>query len=216
MSDTAVKQAYDHIRTAIFNREFPPGFHLKEEEFADSLKMSRTPVRQAIRQLAAEGLVDIKENRRSYVTDVADEDIDLIFDLVALLESYSVRRAAERLTQDQISELKDIEARLESADEGDDYTFLEANARFHGLLHDASGSRLLRKIINLVSRYPLMFYLKAGVHTEHQTAAREHREVIDAIVNGSPEYAGLKMRMHMETVRHQYKAIQKRLNADEN
>jgi DNA-binding GntR family transcriptional regulator len=212
MSDTAVKQAYDHIRTAIFNREFLPGFHLKEEEFSESLNMSRTPVRQAIRQLAAEGLVDIKENRRSYVTDVSDEDIDLIFDLVTLLESYCVRRAAQRITPEQVVELQRIEDRLETADEGDDSTFLEANARFHGLLHEASNSRLLRKLTNLVCSYPLMFYLKAGVHTEHDTAAKEHREIIDAIVNGTPDYAALKMRVHMETVRHQYKKIHKSLD----
>ena len=208
MSDTAVKQAYDHIRSAIFNREFPPGFHLREEEFAETLNMSRTPVRQAIRQLATEGLVDIKENRRSYVTDVADEDIDLIFDLVALLESYSVKRAAERLTPEQIDELKSIEDELEAAGPDDDSSFLEANARFHNLLHDASGSRLLRKMVDLVISYPMLFYLKAGVHTENETAAKEHREIIDAIVNGTPEYAALKMRVHTETVRHQYKAIQ--------
>lgn len=208
MSDTAVKQAYEHIRNAIFKREFPPGFHLREEEFAETLSMSRTPVRQAIRQLATEGLVDIKENRRSYVTDVADEDFDLIFDLVALLESYSVKRAAGRLTADQIAELQSIEDELEAADPDDDSSFLEANARFHNLLHDASGSRLLRKMIDLVISYPMLFYLKAGVHTENTTAAKEHREIIDAILNGSPDYAALKMRVHTETVRQQYKSIQ--------
>jgi DNA-binding GntR family transcriptional regulator len=210
MSETAVRQAYDHIRSAIFNGEFPPGFHLREEEFADTLNMSRTPVRQAIRQLATEGLVDIKENRRSYVTDVADEDIDLIFDLVAFLESYSVRRAAERLTPEQIEELRRIEDKLEAAGPDDDAGFLEANAAFHNLLHDASGSRLLRKMVDMVISYPMLFYLKAGVHTENETAAKEHREIIDAIVSGSPDYAALKMRIHTETVRQQYKSIQAR------
>ncbi len=215
MSDTAVKQAYDYIRSAIFNRTYPPGFHLREEVFAETLNMSRTPVRQAIRQLASEGLVDIKENRRSYVTDVADEDIDLIFDLVALLESYSVRRAAERLTSEQIDELRAIEDELEAADEDDDSSFLEANARFHNLLHDASGSRLLRKMVDLVISYPMLFYLKAGVHTENKTAAKEHREIIEAIVEGTPDYAALKMRVHTETVRHQYKMIQQSMSEED-
>lgn len=214
MTDTAVKQAYDYIRRAIFNREFPPGFHLREEEFADTLNMSRTPVRQAIRQLATEGLVDIKENRRSYVTDVADEDIDLIFDLVGMLESYSVRRAAERLTPDQLEELQRIEDRLEAAAPDDDSSFLEANARFHNLLHDASDSRLLRRMLDIVISYPLLFYLKAGVHTENETAAKEHREIIDALIHGSPDYAALKMRIHTETIRHQYKSVQEKLYDD--
>ncbi|MEO1081727.1 MAG: GntR family transcriptional regulator [Pseudomonadota bacterium] len=215
MSETAVKQAYEHIRNAIFSREFPPGFHLREEEFSETLNMSRTPVRQAIRQLATEGLVDIKENRRSYVTDVADEDIDLIFDLVAILESYSVRRAAERITSEQLEELKQIEDDLEAADPEDDSSFLNANARFHNLLHDASGSRLLRKLVDLVISYPMLFYLKAGVHTENETAAKEHREIIDALINGTPDYAALKMRIHTETVRNQYKNVQQISQSDD-
>jgi len=206
MNETAVKQAYEYIRSAIFDRTFAPGFHIREEEIADRLAVSRTPVRQAIRQLVSEGLVDIKENRRSYVTDVADEDFDLIFDLVALLESYSVRRAAERLTPEQIQQLQEIEDELEAAEE-DDAGFLDANARFHNLLHDASGSRLLQKIVKQVVSYPMLFYLKAGKHTPNETAAREHREIIAAILSGSPDYAEIKMRVHTETVRQQYKRV---------
>ena len=205
MSSTAVKQAYEHLRNGIFSRQYPPGYHLREEVFSESLNMRRTPVRQAIRQLVAEGLVDIKENRRSYVTDVGDEDINLIFDLLAFLESYSVHLAAKKISREQLKELKAIEAELEAGDALDDTLFLDTNARFHALLHDIAGSRLLRRLIDQVISFPMLFYLKAGVHTEHQTAAREHRDIIAALESGSPTYSALKMRVHTETVREQYK-----------
>ena len=209
MSETAISQAYRHIRSAIFNGEFPPGYHLREEVFAETLAMSRTPVRQAIRRLVDEGLVDIKENRRSYVTDVEDEDIDLIFDLVAFLESYSVRRVAERITPEQLEELESIEEELEAADI-DDTKFLEANARFHNFIHDVSDSRLLRKLVELVISYPVLFYLKGGEHTDNNVAAREHRDIIDALRLRDPDYAALRMKVHSESVRQQYKQLIKR------
>ena len=89
-NSTAIKTAYNAIFEGIIQRTYLPGYHLREEVFSEILNISRTPVRQAIRQLAAEGLVDIKENRRSYVKDVSEENIEIIYDILANLESYSV------------------------------------------------------------------------------------------------------------------------------
>ena len=207
MSETAIEHAYTHIRDGIFSGKYPPGFHLREEELADVLEVSRTPVRQAIRLLNSEGFVDIKDNRRSYVTDVGDEELDVIFDLVAMLETYSARRAARRLTPGQLDELIEIENKLEALDVHDDRGFLDANASFHDLIHEAAGSRLLKGLIDQIIRYPVLFYLKAGMHTENETASREHRDIIEALQTGSPDFVGVRMQAHIETVRQQYKSI---------
>ena len=94
---TAKQRAYEKIRKSIFSGTFPPGSHLREEELARVCKASRTPVRQAIRMLASEGLVTIGANKRCYVSNVDETHAEEIFDLLAFLEGYSAGLAAERI-----------------------------------------------------------------------------------------------------------------------
>jgi DNA-binding GntR family transcriptional regulator len=207
MSKTAIDKTYHRIRDGIFNRIYPPGFHLKEEEISAALEISRTPVRQAIRLLVDEGLVVIADNGRSYVADITNEDIEVIYDLVSMLESYSAGLAAKNISKAKISELREIQDKLEHIDPNDDRAFLEANYRFHKTIHDAGGSRLLKRIIQNVLLLSTICYLKKGVHTEHETAIRQHQDIIDALEKGDAEYAKLKMKVHIETVRQQYREI---------
>ena len=77
---TAKDKAYKKIRNAILHGTFPPGFQIKEEEMCDLCDVSRTPARQAIRMLADEGLVTIRENRRSYVTDLTGDEFEQAYE----------------------------------------------------------------------------------------------------------------------------------------
>jgi DNA-binding GntR family transcriptional regulator len=202
---TAVDRAYRTIRDGIFEGLYKPGFHLKEEQFSSSLGISRTPVRQAMRMLVSEGLVEIRDNRRSYVGDVNEAEVEAVFDILAALESQSAALAALEIDRDGIAELVRIQDAMEDAGLEDDRSFLQLNLRFHSALHSHSGSRVLQNLIGQVSNYPILCYLKVGKHTENETAAREHREIINALNRRDPQYAALKMRMHVETVRRQYR-----------
>ena len=207
MADTAIEKTYKLIRDSIYSRKYEPGFHLKEEELSESLNISRTPVRQAIRMLADEGLVCIRENRRSHVADIKDEDMEIIFDLIAMVESYSAGIAATKITEEQLSKLKEIQDTLERGDHENDVEFLEANYEFHNTIHQAAGSRTIRKLVKQVINLSAICYLKVGVHTENETAINQHREIIDALEMGDSDFAALKMRVHIETVRQQYREI---------
>ena len=101
------------IRNAIFTGKFPPGYQLKEEELAQQLDVSRTPVRQAIRSLADQGLVEIRANRRSYVTDINEVQFEELFDLLSFLESYSAGLAAAKISDEAIARLKELNAGME-------------------------------------------------------------------------------------------------------
>ena len=206
-NSTAIKTAYNAIFEGIIQRTYLPGYHLREEVFSEILNISRTPVRQAIRQLAAEGLVDIKENRRSYVKDVSEENIEIIYDILANLESYSVGLVASRITPSQLDNIKRIQDQLEGVPAGDEQNFLALNARFHDGIHSLSGSRALQSWLKPILNYPLLCYLKAGQHTENETAARDHREIIKALETGDPTYAALRMRVHIESLRIEYRGL---------
>ena len=207
---TAKQRAYDKIRKSIFNGTFPPGFHLREEELAVVCKASRTPVRQAIRMLAAEGLVTIGSNKRCYVSDVDETHAEEIFDLLAFLEGYSAGLGAERASDEQVAELREIidtQRRLVDARPDDDRAFLELNSRFHRALHDCSGNRTLNDLIARIVDFTQSLYLKLGRSTESKPQVRQHEAIVDAISKRDRRYAELMMRVHVESVRREFREL---------
>lgn len=212
---TAKKRAYDKIRKSIFNGSFPPGFHLREEELASVCKASRTPVRQAIRMLAAEGLVTIGSNKRCHVSDVDEAHAEEIFDLLVFLESYSAGLAAERVSDEQLLELREIiRAQRSLVDErpDDDRAFLELNSRFHRTLHECSGNRTLNDLIARIVDFTQSLYLKLGRSTESTPQVLQHEAIVDAIAKRDRSYAELMMRLHLESVRREFRELW--LNSD--
>ena len=166
--------------------------------------MSRTPVRQAIQRLAAEGLVTIRENRRSYVTDLTEDEFEQAFDVASMLESYSAGLAAERLTEDDLQKLRELEDRMEKLVEGDvrDYRrFLELNMEFHNLIHEASGNRNLFEMIQRVPDIANTILLKTGDMKSMKEAQSDHRNIIAALELRDSKLAELQMKVHVESIR---------------
>ena len=207
---TAKQRTYDRTRKSIFTGKFPPGFHLKEEELAEFCKSSRTPVRQAIRMLASEGLVTIRDNKRCYVSDVDETHAEEIFDLLAFLEGYSAGLVAERITPEKVAELRAIVAaqnELVQSRPADDRAFLELNSQFHRALHSGSGNRTLYNMVASVVDFTQSLYLKLGHSTESGPQVRQHEAIIDAVAAGDRRYAELMMRVHTESVRREFREL---------
>ncbi len=205
----AQDHAYDYIHQRIMDGRFPPGHHLKEEEIATACGISRTPVRLAIRDLVEIGLVTVRENRRSYVVDSDVALLEEMFDVLVFLEGYSAELAAQRITPAQIRELRALAEEMNqfAGDPADSVDFLEINARFHRTIHQANGNPTLLAMMGRVLDYPTTLYLKFGQHTESETAQRQHLEIIDALEANDPELSGMLMRLHLETVRRQYREM---------
>jgi DNA-binding GntR family transcriptional regulator len=102
----AVDRAYEAVRSGIIAGRYLAGARLTEQEIATTVGVSRTPVREALRRLDAEGLVEFTPNLGAVVTTWTEEDSDEIFDLRGMLESYGARRATIRATDEQIAELR--------------------------------------------------------------------------------------------------------------
>ncbi len=201
---TAKERAYTRIRNTILSGAFAPGFQLKEEELSEFCGVSRTPVRQAIQRLASEGLVTIRENRRSYVTDLTQQEFEQAFDVASMLESYSAGLAAERLTDDDLLTLRELEQQMEKLAEGSvgEYRkFLELNMEFHNLIHQASGNRSLFDMIQRVPDIANTILLKSGDMKSMKEAQAGHRNIIAALELRDSKLAELQMKVHIESTR---------------
>jgi DNA-binding GntR family transcriptional regulator len=208
---TARTQAYEMLKTSIMDGRVKPGAHLREEHLAEEYGVSRTPIRQAIRQLADEGLVEIGENKRSHVMDVSPAQLEQMFDVQALLESYSAGLAAARMTDEMLDRIRaaqdQLEANYRAQKSEDDRMYLEDNSRFHRAIHACNGNPKLFHIVDKVVDTSYAVFIKIGRVTESETAIDYHHRIISALETRDSEMAQLYMRTHVETVRRLYRAL---------
>jgi len=212
----AVEHAYDSIKAAILSREFQPGSHLGEAALAQRLGISRTPIREAFRRLGAEGWLEILPDLGVRVTEWSARDVDEVFEARMLLESHIARRAAERVTPEQIATLRRHAEHMESLlDEPVDAIVEErsaANNAFHDLLVQAAGSSRLQRILRLMVEIPVVKWTFKGYSAdETRRSVAHHFEIIAALEARDGEWAASTMRSHILSARN---AVLRRLAAD--
>jgi DNA-binding GntR family transcriptional regulator len=190
------QEVAEQLRQRIFRRELEPGSWIDELKIADEFGISRTPLREALKVLAAEGLVTMKVRRGAYVTEVSDKDLADVYHLLALLESDAAAVVAERATPAQLRELEAIHKDLEGAVKNRD-RFFAINERFHMRLLEFAGNRWrdqmvadLRKVMKLNRHNSL---LKAG---RIQESLGEHRAVLEALLARDAALAMQRMQLH--------------------
>ncbi|MCX7671861.1 MAG: GntR family transcriptional regulator [Anaerolineae bacterium] len=184
------------LRQRIFRRELEPGAWIDELRIAEEFGISRTPLREALKVLAAEGLVTMKVRRGAYVTEVNEKDLRDVYHLLALLESDAAADVASRATPAQRDELRALHAELEAAT-GDRERFFAINERFHMRLLELADNRWriqmvadLRKVMKLNRHQSL---LKTGRIEE---SLAEHRRLMDALDAADASAAAARMREH--------------------
>ena len=190
------------LRQRIFNRELTPGSWIDELKIAEEYGISRTPLREALKVLAAEGLVTMKVRRGAYVTEVSDKDLSDVYHLLSLLESDAVAVVAERATPAQLAELEQLHQELETAGrdpEGQRERFFQINERFHMKVLEIADNRWrdqmvsdLRKVMKL-NRHNSLF--KTG---RVQESLLEHRAVMAALKARDVPLAAQRMREHFQ------------------
>ena len=111
----ASDRAYSHIRSMILSGELQPGLQIREEALAELCGVSRTPVRDALRRLEAELFIRRNESQRSFVADWSLDDLEEAFQLRAMLEAYAARRAATRISWDQLARLRSHNEAIQQA-----------------------------------------------------------------------------------------------------
>lgn len=188
------------LRQRIFKRELEPGSWIDELKIAEEYGISRTPLREALKVLAAEGLVTMKVRRGAYVTEVSAQDLADVYHLLSLLESDAAGVVATRATDTELAELVALHAELEAAAKhGTAYTdaFFDINERFHMRLLQIANNRWrdqmvadLRKVMKLNRHNSL---LKTGRMNE---SLQEHRAIMAALVKRDAPTTVECMRQH--------------------
>jgi len=188
------------LRQRIFKRELEPGSWIDELKLAEEYGISRTPLREALKVLAAEGLVTMKVRRGAYVTEVSEKDLADVYHLLSLLESDAAGVVAARATDAELAELEALHAELEAAarpGKVDRENFFAINERFHMRLLAIANNRWrdqvvadLRKVMKL-NRHNSM--LKSGRIDE---SLKEHRAVMAAIKERDSTAAMARMQQH--------------------
>ncbi len=184
------------LRQRIFRRELEPGSWIDELKIAEEYGISRTPLREALKVLAAEGLVTMKVRRGAYVTEVSEKDLADVYHLLSLLESDAAGVVAERASPAQRDELRGLHRELESAIADRD-RFFAINETFHLRLLEMADNRWrlqmvsdLRKVMKL-NRHSSLF--KTGRIEE---SLAEHRAIMSALDSRNRDQAMQRMREH--------------------
>ena len=184
------------LRERIFNRELAPGSWIDELKLAAAYGISRTPLREALKVLATEGLVTMKVRRGAYVTEVNEKDLTDVYHLLSLLESDAAGVVAVNATQGQIKLLQDLHNQLEKA-VGNRARFFQINEEFHMRLLEIANNRWrdqmvgdLRKVMKLNRHNSL---LKSGRIDE---SLAEHRAIMQALSLGDAGAAVQRMKEH--------------------
>ena len=192
------QEVADRLRQQIYSRALEPGSWIDEMKLANAFGISRTPLREALKVLAVEGLVTMKLRRGAYVTEVSRDDVAQVYHLLALLESDAAAQVAEHADAAQRAQLQQLHERLEKQVRQRD-AFFATNEQFHMALLQIAGNRWalqiatdLRKVMKL-NRHHSLF--KQGRLSD---SLAEHRALMDAIGARDSSRARALMRAHFE------------------
>lgn len=204
-NDGAAQRAYQLLRRDIVAGVIAAGSRLAENDLADQYGLSRTPIREALRRLQSEGLVEVAPHRGARVVDWHNFDVEGIYDLREALEAFIARRAATRISQDKIDTLAalcdEMEEVTSNGTPGDPATitaFAELNAKFHGSIAEYAEAPYAVPARNVVVVLPLILQaLHQYAPLGYSRSNRHHRELLDAFAAHDPDWAESVMRTHV-------------------
>jgi DNA-binding GntR family transcriptional regulator len=205
----SVDKAYAAIRKAIVDQQFLPGERLTEERLAEQIGVSRTPVREALRRLSADGLLELLPNQGARLPAWSVEDVREIFGLRLALETHGAELAAGKITAGQLAELRQLCDAMERLAAGRKPGFIEEiathNRRFHRILIEAAGGARLARLLAQIIEVPLMLntYHRFSVADMDRSMAH-HRELVQALSVHDATWSGAVMRAHIQAGRNVY------------
>jgi DNA-binding GntR family transcriptional regulator len=205
----ATDKAYEWVREHILSGAYPAGSHLQEARIAEEARVSRTPVREALRRLSNEHFVRFVPNQGAFVATWRDDDVEVIFELRAMLEGYAAQRAAERITPAQIDELArcadEIERLCRHHSPENHRRSLEYNQRFHAIVTEATGSDRMQRMLAWLVEMPLILRTMDRYSNEDvERSNRHHRELVEAFRARDGNWARSVMEAHLRAARQVY------------
>ncbi len=197
---TLAQQVYQHLRQQILDNRYPPGTPLPEASVAAEFKVSRVPVREALRRLEAEGLVTIAPRQGAVVSDLSPQQFLDAYRVREVLEALAMQLAAPRLAAADLDHLRALQKQMrDAADAADSDRFFVANRAFHALIVERSANEYLQAIY-----FPLMdqmrryrspsLELRGGL----ERSIDEHEAIVRALAGGDGDEAARLLREHIQ------------------
>ncbi|QEK10907.1 GntR family transcriptional regulator [Crassaminicella thermophila] len=194
---------FNILREDILNGKYAEGEKLGEAKLAEELGVSRTPVREALKQLELDGIVENKPNRGVIVLGISKQDIEDIYTIRAAIEGIAARWAVERITEEELNELKETYELMEFYTfKNDVEKFAELNTKFHETIYKATKSRYLEQVLK-----DFQYYMKKTRRKSLQVEGRikesleEHKVILDAFFKKDAEAAQNALTIHVENSR---------------
>jgi DNA-binding GntR family transcriptional regulator len=215
---TASARAYEIIKTGIVEGRFRPGQRLKEAELTVLCEVSRTPVREALRQLANEGMAKLLPMHGAQVARFGVRELAELYELRAMIEGRAAARAAERMLDATLAELTQLTDCMEAAAASGEPAALRlapANAEFHRLIISAADSARLKIMAGSVVEAPLSIRtFERYDPAQLERSMRHHRELIQAFAAKDPDWARGVMTSHIRAAFHTISASLAATDAD--
>lgn len=198
-------KVFQRLRDDILKGVYQEHEELREVTIGEELGVSRTPVREALRQLELEGLVTIIPNKGAYVTGITAKDVEDIYKIRSQLEGLCARWATQNITEEQIEELEEIillsEYHLHKKGNTQAEQVSEMDGKFHKILYEASDSRILEHVLKDFHKYVQMARtMSVETPTRAQKSIEEHREILNAIKEKDADLAEKLANQHIINV----------------
>ena len=198
---TLREKILETIRDAILKGSMKPGERVSEPDLAERFGISRTPIREAFRQLESEGYLEVIPRKGAVVASLSERDVEEFYAIKILLEGFAARMAADNLSAKDIERLETINERLKQiAKEGDVKTFFRVHNEFHEVFIKAAGNEKLYEMINqLVMRFKRLRLASLSQPGRMEISVEEHRNMIEAFRNRDGDRADNLVR-HAATI----------------
>jgi len=190
-------------KQAIISYEVKPGETLGEEQIANKLGVSRTPVREALKELQKEGLVKMIHRKGAFVAEISSKDVEEIFLLREILECAAVKMAIPRLKEEDLIEMEDlfnsIGKNIEMRNRKD---IFETDIKLHSLIVNTAGNRRLSKFLNILNgQVYRMRVLSATTPGRLNKSLQEHKDILEALKKRDIDSAEQRLKKHIRNIK---------------
>lgn len=195
---------YLELKHKILTGEIVSQTRLMEIDLSEKMNVSRTPIREAIKKLADDGLVKIVPRRGAYVANISIKDMLDVFEVREDMEGFVAKLAAQRINDEEKEELRRIAAEYDAALEKveDKETIIELDEKFHNFIVSCCGNDTLSELVKYVQELSLRFrYLYYNDYSLYESTAEQHHKIMDAINNGRAEEARKEADAHVKALK---------------
>ena len=193
-------QIADRLRDMIMTSQLKEGDKINENELCASMGISKTPLREALRVLSAEGLISLVPNRGSFVTKPTIGEIKEMFEVMSVLEGVCARAAAARMDAAALDTVEQLHAKLEQEyTSRDQKEYIRINNQYHKFIQQLAGNRTLNQIVNGLREKILLYRFQSlNLPGRFDASIKEHRELLEAFRQKSAQQAERIMKKHLK------------------